>query len=180
MDLTEKKVSSETLFSGKIIRVTLDKAKLSNGKIVNREVAYHSGGVAVLPFDKDGNCYLVRQYRYPCEKLVLEAPAGKIDPNEEPLTCGKRELSEETGFTSDQFIYCGNYYSSPGFTNELLHVYIALNVQAGESHPDENEFVNVEKYSFDELLQMLDDGKIEDAKTAIAILQAYRYFQKTK
>jgi len=180
MDLTEKKVSSETLFSGKIIRVTLDKAKLSNGKIVNRECAYHAGGVAVLPVDKDGFCYLVRQYRYPCEKTVLEVPAGKIDPNEEPLVCGKRELSEETGFTSDQFVFCGNYYSSPGFTNELLHVYVALDVQPGETHPDEDEFVNVEKYRFEDLLQMVDDGKIEDAKTAIAILQAYRIFRKAE
>lgn len=174
MDITEKQVSSETLFTGKIITVKLDNAMLCDGRIVKREVVEHAQGVAVLPVDNDGNCYLVRQYRYPCELLIPEVPAGKVEPGEDPLECGKRELAEETGFSAENYHYVGAYYVSPGFTTEKDHIYIATELSAGSSHPDDGEYLLVEKYSLKTLLDMVDRNELEDAKTAIAVLRAAR------
>lgn len=174
MDITEKRIDSETLFTGKIITVKLDNAQLCDGRIVKREVVEHCEGVGVLPVDDEGNCYLVRQYRYPCEILLPEVPAGKVEPGEDPLECGKRELAEESGFTAENFIYAGAYYVSPGFTTEKDHIYIATGLSAGSSHPDDGEYLFVEKYPLTTLLKMVDNNEIEDAKTAIAILRASR------
>lgn len=174
MDITEKQVSSETLFTGKIITVKLDDARLCDGRIVKREVVEHAQGVAVLPVDDQGNCYLVRQYRYPCEILIPEVPAGKLEKDEDPLECGKRELAEETGFTAANYTYVGAYYVSPGFTTEKDHIYVATGLSAGDSHPDDGEYLLVEKYPLTTLLRMVDNNEIEDAKTAIAVLRAAR------
>ena len=160
MELIEKQVSSELKYKGVIVDVYLDRAELCDGKIARREVVKHPGGVTVLPVDSDGMCYMVRQYRYPAGKTLLETPAGKLEYGEEHLSCAVRELSEETGFST-----------------EIIHVYLARGLHAGKSHPDEGEFLNVEKYSFDTLTQMVADGKIEDAKTVIAILKAAKYLK---
>jgi len=172
MKLFEETVSVEKIFDGKIIQVHLDKARLEDGRIVNREVAEHCAGVGVLPIDKNGICYFVRQFRYPIGRTVLEIPAGKVDGSEEAEKCGLRELSEETGFIADNLISCGSYYVSPGFTTERIYIYIADNIRKGNAHPDDGEFLNVEAIPFTKAVEMLNDGLIEDAKTAIAIQAA--------
>lgn len=177
MELIEKQVSSELKYKGVIVDVFLDKAELCDGKIANREVVKHPGGVTVLPVDDNGMCYMVRQYRYPAGKTLLETPAGKLEHGEEHLSCAVRELSEETGFSADELIDLGCCYTSPGFSTEIIHVYLARGLHAGKCHPDEGEFLNVEKYSFDTLTQMVADGEIEDAKTVIAILKAAKYLR---
>ena len=155
----------------------LDEAELHTGKLVKREVVEHPGGVTVLPVDSEGNCYLVRQFRYPFGKMMLEAPAGKLEKGEEPLACGMRELSEETGFTADEMIDLGRCCTSPGFSTEVLYVYLALGLHAGESHPDQDEYLNVEKVPLKELAELVMRNEIDDGKTIVAILKAEKYLQ---
>ena len=155
----------------------LDEAELHTGKHVKREVVEHPGGVTVLPVDSDGNCYLVRQFRYPFGKMLLEAPAGKLEKGEDPLVCGIRELSEETGFTAEEMVALGRCFPSPGFSTEVLHIYLALGLHAGQSHPDQDEYLNVEKIPLKELSERVMQNEIDDGKTIVAILKAEKYLQ---
>ena len=172
MDMTEKTVESKTIFEGKIMTILLDKAELPNGVITGREVCLHPGGVGVLALDDDGMVTLVRQYRYPFHKLILEIPAGKLDHGAESVElAARRELSEETGLEADEMIYFGKTYASPGFCTEELHIYLARGLKQSESHPDEDEFVEVVKMSFDELYERVMSGELTDAKTVAATLK---------
>ena len=175
LDLTEKKLRSELKYSGVIVDVTLDEAELCSGSVAKREVVHHPGGVAVLPLDADGSCYMVRQYRYPVGDVVLEIPAGKLDRGEEHMVCAVRELSEETGLRAQEYVDLGCFYTSPGYSDEIIHVNLAMGLQKGESHPDEDEFLRVEKISLERLTELAMDGSIIDAKTVIAVLKARRY-----
>ena len=175
MELIEKRVDGEQKYSGLIVNVRLDRAELCDGRIARREVVEHPGGVCIMPVDDEGCCYMVRQFRYPPQKVMLEVPAGKLEYGEDHYGCAVRELSEETGFTADKLVYLGGYYTSPGFCTEKLHIYLALGLHAGESHLDDGEFLNVEKIPLETLTDMVMNGEIEDAKTAIAILQTRRY-----
>ena len=170
----EKRLDGEVKYSGVIVKVRVDHAELENGKIVRREVVEHPGGVGILPVDDEGNCYMVRQYRYPFSRQLLEIPAGKLEYGEDPLECAVRELSEETGFSADEMIPLGRCLTSPGFSSEVLHIYLARGLRAGKSHLDENEFLNVEKHPLAELAAMAENNEIEDAKTLIAVLKAER------
>ena len=177
MDLTERRLSGEQKYSGVIISVTLDKVELCDGKQTLREVVHHPGGVGVLPLDEDGNVYMVRQYRYPVGAPVLEIPAGKIDHHDEHIATVRRELSEETGFSADEYIDLGCCYTSPGYTDEIIHVYLARGLHKGKSHLDEGEFLNVEKLPFAELFGMVMRNEIIDAKTVIAVSKAKLYLE---
>lgn len=168
----EKTIDSEVKYKGVIVTVKLDHAELCDGKAVRREVVEHPGGVTVLPIEKDGTCWCVKQFRYPIGRLLLEAPAGKLEPGEDPREAAIRELSEETGLDADELIYMGPSYSSPGFCSETLHIYVALGLHEGESHPDEGEFLSVEKHHIDELVDMIMKGEICDGKTIIAVMKA--------
>ena len=176
MDLTEKQLSSEMKYSGIIVDVTLDTAELCDGRKARREVVHHPGGVSVLPVDDEGNCYMVRQYRYPVGDTVLEIPAGKLERGEDVEVCAVRELSEETGFTADRLVYFGGIYSSPGFSSEVIHIYLATGLPPGNSHPDDGEFLNMEKIPLEKLSDMAMKGELIDAKTVIAVLKAKLYF----
>lgn len=181
MDLKEKTLESKTIFEGKIITVLLDQAELPNGSKAAREVCIHPGGVGVLPLEADGTVTLVRQYRYPMEELVLEIPAGKLDHGAESLElAARRELSEETGLEAGEMIYLGKMYASPGFCTERIHMYLARDLKQAESHPDEDEFVEVVKMPFDELLEKVMDGEIVDAKTVGAVLKTKLILEREK
>ena len=177
MDFTEKRIDGEYKYNGIIVNVRMDNAELFNGHIVKREVVEHPGGVAVVPVDAEGNVYMVEQYRYPIEKMMLEVPAGKLEPGEEILISAERELSEETGFSADKMIYMGKFATSPGITTEMLHLYLALELHEGVTHPDEDEYLNILKYPLEELSRMVMDGEITDGKTVIAILKAEKYLK---
>lgn len=177
MEYFEKQIRSEEKYKGIIVRVRLDEAELHTGKRVRREVVEHPGGVSILPVDAEGNCYLVRQFRYPFGRMLLEIPAGKLEKGEEPLSCAVRELSEETGFEADELIDFGCCYTSPGFSTEVLHVYLALGLHAGRSHPDQDEYLNVEKIPLKTLSEMVMRNEICDGKTVIAILKAEKYLR---
>ncbi len=176
MKLCEKTLHSQVVYDGVIIKVRLDEAELENGKSARREVVEHPDGVAVIPVDSDGNVYMVRQFRYAYGRPFLEIPAGKLDKGdgtENPLSGAARELQEETGLCAKQLTWLGGYSVSPGFCNETLHIYLAQDLTLGETNPDEDEFLNVERYPLSQLYEMVMAGEIEDAKTAIGILKAH-------
>lgn len=171
MDLTERTLESHSIFEGKIVTLLEDQAELPDGKRASREVVLHPGGVAVLPLDEEGNVTLVQQYRYPFHQVILELPAGKLDAGEPHETAARRELSEETGLEAEELTYLGCLLASPGFCNERLHLYLARGLSRAESHPDDDEFLNVVTMPFDQLLEQVMDGTIEDAKTVAGVLK---------
>lgn len=177
MAYMEKKVDGEIVYRGTIVNVRRDRAELVNGRIVGREVVEHPGGVTVLPVAEDGTAWCVRQFRYPFGREMLEAPAGKLEKGEDPLTCAIRELSEETGFAADEMVYLGACCTSPGFSTEVLHIYLARGLHPGKMHLDEDEFLNVETHTLDALTDMVMSGEIDDAKTIIAIMKTKRYLE---
>ncbi len=172
MELTERRVSSKTIFEGRIIKVTLDQAELPNGKLAAREVVEHPGGVAVLALDEDQTVDMVKQFRYPIQQLLLELPAGKLDGPEDHLLAAKRELSEETGLEAEEWTYMGSILASPGFCTERLHMYLARKLSHKKQHLDEDEFLNVVPIPFDALVRQVMDGSQDDAKTVAAVLKA--------
>lgn len=173
----EKRIDGETLYRGVIVDVRLDRAELVNGDIVRREVVEHPGGVTIIPVEDDGTVWCVRQFRYPFQREMLEVPAGKLEMGEQPLPAAERELGEETGLTSGRMVYLGACCTSPGFSTEVLHIYLALDLKRGEAHPDADEFLNVERHSLDALTAMVMNGEIDDAKTIIAVLKARRFLE---
>ena len=173
----EKRISGETLYRGVIVNVHMDRAQLEDGSIVRREVVEHPGGVGVIPVEEDGTVWCVRQFRYPFQREMLEIPAGKLDAGEKPLPAAARELGEETGLEAGRMVYLGECCTSPGFSTEVLHLYLALDLKRGEAHPDEGEFLSVEKHSLDMLTDMVMSGEIDDGKTIIAVLKARRYLE---
>jgi ADP-ribose pyrophosphatase len=167
--LYEKTISSQTIYDGRIIRVKVDEVLLPNGKTAKREIVNHQGAVAVMALTDDGKMIAVRQFRKPLERSIVEIPAGKLEPGEDPLTCAIRELEEETGYQADQFTHISSFYTSPGFADELLHLYLATGLKKGESRPDEDEFVEVMELTLEEAHQLHRSGEIRDAKTVMAI-----------
>lgn len=170
MPYTEKTISSETIYDGKIIRVRKDMVQLDNGKVVSRELVDHPGGVAVLAKTEAGRYLMVKQYRKPFDEELLEIPAGKLNYGENHYDCGLRELSEETGYEAGRYEYLGSFICTPGFCNEIIHLYYADQLKAGNAHLDEDEFLDVYEFSQEEIWDMIQNGKIKDAKTVIAFL----------
>ncbi len=180
MDLTEKTLSSKSVFDGRILHITLDEVELPNGKKSKREVVNHPGGVAVAALDGDNNLLFVRQFRYPYKEIVLELPAGKLEKGSTPLENGKRELLEETGAEGYSYISLGQVYPSPGYTAEIIHLYACRVKSEGESKPDDGEFLNVEKIPLDKAVEMVLNNMIPDAKTQIAVLKTALLLQSHK
>ncbi len=180
MDLTEKTLSSKSVFDGRILHITLDEVELPNGKKSKREVVNHPGGVAVAALDGDNNLLFVRQFRYPYKEIVLELPAGKLEKGSTPLENGKRELLEETGADGYSYISLGQVYPSPGYTAEIIHLYACRVKSEGESKPDDGEFLNVEKIPLDKAVEMVLNNMIPDAKTQIAVLKTALLLQSHK
>lgn len=175
MEYYEKPIQKETVYNGLIVNVRSDIAALQTGKHVRREVVEHPGGVAVVPVAEDGSVLMVRQYRYPMEEELLEIPAGKLEPGEAPLECAIRELSEETGCTPGEMISLGATYPSPGFCEEVLHIFLARDLQYGEMHLDEDEFLSVERVPMDVLVEMVMTNRIPDAKTIVGLFKAREF-----
>lgn len=173
MELTERRLSRKDIFAGRIVTVHVDTVALSNGESAAREVVDHPGGVAVLPLDGENNVLAVTQYRYPFGRTTLEIPAGKLDhPGEDPYEAGLRELREETGAVPGIYKSLGRILPSPGCYGEILHLYLAQDLRMERQHLDEDEFLNVERIPFGEMVRRCLSGEIEDAKTVAAVLKA--------
>ncbi|MDT0003490.1 NUDIX hydrolase [Listeria cossartiae subsp. cayugensis] len=172
MDLLEEKtLHTEKIFSGNVIALQVDDVELPNGEKSKREIVKHPGAVAIIPFSADGEMYLVEQYRKPLEKTIIEIPAGKMELGEDPLVTARRELEEETGFQSDDLTYLTSFYTSPGFADELLHIYVARDLRKMEQPlaQDADEFINLVKVTPDEAEQLIEQQLIHDAKTMYAM-----------
>ena len=172
MEFKEEMVSQETVYEGVIVNVRRDKARLMDGRITNREVVEHPGGVAVFAMDDQGRVALVRQYRYPMGEETLELPAGKLEPGEDPRDSGLRELAEETGLVPGTFEDMGCLYSSPGILAERIYLYFAKDLTQGPTHPDDGEFVETVWLPYQDLVDKARRGEIKDGKTLVGILKA--------
>lgn len=172
MEHTERRLESEEIFRGKIIRVRRDKVELPNGKPAFREIVEHNGGVCILALDEEACTWVVRQYRYAFEQELLELPAGKLEQGEDPAACALRELAEETGLRAGKIEPLGAILPSPGFSGEKLYAYLATELTGGEMHLDEDEFLDAERLPFSRLYDMVCAGEVEDAKTVFAVLKA--------
>ena len=170
MELTEKTLTSREVYRGRILRVREDTVRLPNGKTAEREVAEHPGGVGILALD-GGDVLLVRQYRYAFSRVLTEIPAGKREPGEEPFVTAQRELREEIGATAGKWTELGALIASPGCYGEVLYLYMAQELTFGDTHPDEDEFLDVVRMPFDRAVELCITGELTDAKTVIALLK---------
>lgn len=164
----EVTVSSKPIYEGRIISLQVDTVKLPNGETASREIVKHPGAVAVIPLIGD-KMIVVEQYRKPLEKSQVEIPAGKLDQGEEPLKAALRELEEETGYRTANIRLVSSFYTSPGFADEIIHLYIAEDLVKGDANPDEDEFLECEAITLEEAQQYMRDGRISDAKTIMAV-----------
>lgn len=172
----EKQISSEMKFDGRLIKVTFDVADV-NGKEAWREVVHHPGASAIVVIDDQGRIVMERQFRYALDRGLLEIPAGKLDGAEDPLHCAKRELEEETGYKASEWISLGAIATSPGFCNEVIHLYVVKGLSKGETNWDDDEYVELEYYTFDELMEAIRKEEIKDAKTLAALALAMPYIK---
>jgi ADP-ribose pyrophosphatase len=166
----ERYLSGETVFRGRIVSVRVDSVELPGGGTASREVVEHRPSVVVVPIDSDGNVVLVRQYRYPVGKTLLEAPAGVIEESEAPEACAQRELQEEVGYRARSLRCLGRFWTTPGFCDERMHVYLATDLEPSRLEPDPDENIAVERFPVSKIRDMTQNGEIEDAKTIAALL----------
>ncbi len=178
MDLTEHCIDSETLVSGGMLTVKRDQVRLPNGNSSHREYVMHPGAVVIVPLLPNGNVVLEKQFRYALHQVFIELPAGKIDPNEDELHTGQRELLEETGYTAAHWVKLGLQHPCIGYSDEVIHIYLADGLVCGAHQRDEDETLEVFDLSLEACLAMVERGEITDGKTIIALFLAERYLQQ--
>ncbi len=171
MVVPEKKIDSALIYDGYIVKVFKDSVSLGDAGNSTREVVRHKGAAAVLAVDEKGFAYFVEQFRYPIDKPLFEVPAGKIDEGETPLECAKRELFEECGLTAEKWTDLGPMLSSPGFCDEVIHLFLAEKISEDAPNPDEDEFLDIIKLPLSEVLENLRKNLIQDAKTQVLVLR---------
>ena len=174
----EKSISSDIKFTGHIIRLRVDTVAMPDERTATREIVDHSGGVCVVPITDNGEVVMVRQFRKAVESAVLEIPAGKLNSGENHRECGIRELEEETGYKSNNVVYLGHIFPSPGFLNEIIHIYLATELHKGEANLDQDEYLDVEKIPLERVVEMIMNNEINDSKTVVGILTAREYSWK--
>ncbi|MDY7430843.1 ADP-ribose pyrophosphatase [Bacillus sp. V26] len=169
--LEEKTIAKEQIFSGKVIDLYVEDVELPNGKTSKREIVKHPGAVAVLAVTDEGKIIMVKQFRKPLERTIVEIPAGKLEKGEEPEYTALRELEEETGYTAKKLTKITAFYTSPGFADEIVHVFLAeeLSVLEEKRELDEDEFVEVMEVTLEDALKLVVSREVYDAKTAYAI-----------
>lgn len=173
----EKTVSTKRIYDGIVVNLRVDTVELPDGKTALRDIVEHPGGVGIVAITDDNKILMVKQYRKPIEKAIIELPAGKLDKNEDIEVCGRRELEEETGYKAKEFTYLGYMYPSPGFDDEVTHLYLARDLYKGEVNLDEDEYLDVYKYDISEVKEMIMNNEINDAKTVIGFFKAMEYLK---
>ncbi len=179
--MEHKVILKERIYQGHTIDLSVDHLLIDNEKKVIREVVEHPGGTIIIPIFPNGDILLIRQYRYPFNKEIIELPAGKFDEGENPLRCAKRELLEETGYTAVKWMRLGSLMTTPGFSNEVLHIFMALNIESsgkGQSLLEGEETISLMPATLHDAVTMVEREEITDAKSIIGILYAERFFRK--
>ena len=172
MKFEEKTLNSKEIYNGKVVKVFRDDVEIADGHKTFREVVRHSGGVVILAYKDKDTILFVKQFRYPMKKVLLELPAGKLEKDEDPFKAAKRELEEETGYCANKWTYLGYVYTSPGYSDEKLYLYKAEDLQYTNCHPDEGEILQSLEFGYNDVLKMIKNGEISDAKTLCALMRA--------
>jgi ADP-ribose pyrophosphatase len=170
-------VGSQRIYTGKVINLDVDQVQFPDGSVGELEMIRHPGASAVLPFlsEPDGpdpQVMLIKQYRYAADSYLYEIPAGRLEPGEAPADCARRELKEETGCSAERIERLTTVYTTPGFTDEQIHLFMAIGLTYGEAHREADEFLELETVPFSRALAMIESGEIRDAKTAVTIMYA--------
>ena len=179
MTFEEKTIKSERIYEGAIINLRRDEGTVQNGTSM-REIIEHNGGAVLAAVTGEGRLVMVRQYRKPAGRVMLEVPAGKIDPGESAEAAAKRELKEETGYTAGKIKFLMRFYPSVGYSEEILYLYLCTDLTSGETNFDENEAIDIEEYEINRLHKMVMDGDVQDAKTIIAIMTVKNLLEEGK
>ena len=174
MNLKEERIRSNLIYSGKIFNVYRDEVMLPNGKLAYREAIDHNGAVAIVPLDKD-EVILIRQFRYSTGEEILEIPAGTLNKGEDPESCARRELEEEIGYTAGKIKKMTEFFLAPGYSNELLHLFIAWDLSQSSQILDGDEFVQIERYPKENVIELVMNRKVRDAKTIIGLYMLMDY-----
>jgi len=175
-------ISKKRIYTGRVVSLDVDTVRFPNGTVGDLEMLRHSGASAVVPFLDDRNSpdpriLLIRQYRYATEGVIYEIPAGRLDKGEDPEACAARELREETGYSAESIEYLTTFYTTPGFTDERIHVFAADAVNPGDSSLESDEILELAPTPFSEALALIQRGEIVDGKTIIGLLFAARYLR---
>lgn len=173
--LVEQTTSSKEVFKGKLLHVFYDEARLPDDTESSREWIKHPGACAIVPLFENGDVMLIRQFRYPVHQVFWEVPAGKIDKGEVQDKTAGRELREETGLSADNLEYVGHFYPAIGYSDEVIHIYVARNLRELEQETDADEFVEKVRVPFSEAVEMIHKGEINDGKTVICLLRAQQW-----
>lgn len=177
--MEEKQLSSRSVYRGVLLDAYSDEILLPDGKKGIREVIRHPGAVCILPLTEQDEVITVSQYRYPHAKVLLEIPAGKLNSREEnPLAAARRELQEETGATADTMHELGLLYTTPAFVDEVIHMYVATGLHFGQPHPDDDEFLSLDRIPLETLADMVLRGEVPDAKTQAIVMRVWAMKQK--
>jgi ADP-ribose pyrophosphatase len=174
MEHQEITLSTQRIHEGRIINLREDVVQLPDGREAKREIVEHKGAVCIVPVLPDGRVVMVRQFRKPTESDLLEVPAGGLEPGENPIECARRELMEECGYQAGKITPLFEAYLAPGYSTELMYGYLAEDLTPCDTDPDEDENLEIEVFTLDELLPMIDEGSLRDAKTISALLCLYR------
>lgn len=178
--LNETLLTSQQIYKGSFLDLRLDTVKLPNGKNTAREYLVHPGACVVIPLLDNGDVVLEKQFRYPVGREMIEFPAGKLDPNEDPLICALRELREETGYSASEWAYAGCMHLAIAYSTEVIHIYFARGLVQGERDLDEGEFLDVFNAPAQQLITWCADGTVTDAKTVTCALHLQQFLSGAK
>ena len=178
MDLSEKTIESSRIFEGRIVSLRVDTVELPNGQVTKREVVEHRGAVAIVPMMDHEKVVLVRQFRQPVGRPILEIPAGTLEPNEDPADTARRELAEEIGYYPNKLTEMFHSYLSPGYSTEMLHTYLAEDLQPAQENRDADEFIEIVTVNIRDAVDLIRSGEIIDAKTVCGLLLASRVIKE--
>lgn len=176
-------ISSQRIYTGRVLDLDIDRVRFPDASEGQLELIRHSGAAAVVPFldkpnDDSARILLIRQYRYAADRFLYEIPAGRLERGEEPVACARRELREEAGCEAASLVSLGGFFTTPGFIDEFIHLFIAAGLTRGEAKPESDEFIHSESHTLLEGLRMIDRGEIVDGKTIIALFMADRLIRK--
>ena len=169
----EKLLSSNRMYSGKVLKLDLDTVALPNGRTTELEILRHPGASAVVPLKEDGSVVLIRQLRHAAGGFIYEIPAGKLDPKEDPKDCAARELEEEVGYRAGSLELLTSIWTAPGFTDEVIHIYLGTHLEVGKQNLDQDEILEIVEWPLEEAMAKVLDGTIRDAKTIIGLQMVY-------